>query len=91
MSSYKMTKIVVKLFKKSVKSVIKFFLDLDEALEYEEKDILDNFKTFYDDVVSKLKTYGKLMQFLVCSNYQRHLRGNVYVQYEEYFKNFTSF
>ncbi|RNA27610.1 U2 small nuclear ribonucleo auxiliary factor 35 kDa subunit-related 2 [Brachionus plicatilis] len=57
--------------------------DSDEALEYEEKDILINFKNFYDDVVSKLKTYGKLVQFLVCSNYQPHLRGNVYVQFED--------
>lgn len=56
----------------------------DEALEYEESDILEHFKSFYDDVLGEFKTFGKVVQFLVCSNFQPHLRGNVYVQFETY-------
>ncbi|CAF1049930.1 unnamed protein product [Brachionus calyciflorus] len=56
--------------------------DSDEALEYEESDIIEHYKLFYSDVLTKFKFYGKVIQFLVCSNYQVHLRGNVYVQFE---------
>ena len=56
--------------------------DLDDALEYEENDIAEHFKQFYDDVRAEMGKYGRLLQLLVCSNYQPHLRGNVYVQYE---------
>lgn len=55
----------------------------DEALEYEENDILEHFKEFYDDVCGQMKTFGRLRQFLVCSNYEPHLRGNVYVEFDK--------
>ena len=29
-----------------------------------------------------MKLYGHVCQFLVCSNYEPHLRGNVYVEYK---------
>lgn len=57
-------------------------LESDEVLEYEESDILDHYKDFYDDVCSEMKTFGALKQFIVCSNYEPHLRGNVYVEFE---------
>jgi len=62
--------------------ILKFNHDSDEALEYEENDIIEHFKSFYDDVSEEIKKFGKLKQFLVCSNYEPHLRGNVYVQFE---------
>lgn len=58
----------------------------DETLEYEEEDILEHFKSFYDDISDEFKKYGRLKQLVVCSNYEPHLRGNVYVQYERYLK-----
>lgn len=62
--------------------VLKFNPDTDETLEYEEEDILEHFKSFYDDISDEFKKYGRLKQLVVCSNYEPHLRGNVYVQYE---------
>ena len=53
-------------------------------MEYEENDIVEHYNQFYADVVDELKTYGEIVQFLVCSNYELHLRGNVYVQYEKW-------
>jgi hypothetical protein len=50
-------------------------------LEYEESDIIEHFNTFYNDVILELRKYGHLLQFLVCSNCEPHLRGNVYIQY----------
>ena len=64
--------------------ILKHSEDLDDALEYDESDILEHYKFFYDDVCSEMKKFGRLKQFLVCSNYEPHLRGNVYVQYEKY-------
>lgn len=57
---------------------------LDEILEYDEDDIKENFKVFYDEIMREFRKYGRVVQLLVCSNYQAHLRGNVYVQYEKY-------
>jgi hypothetical protein len=57
-------------------------VDCDEALEYEESDILEHYAQFYHDVLAELKQHGRVCQFLVCSNYEPHLRGNVYVEYE---------
>merc|ERR1711911_408431 len=42
---------------------------------------LNEFSEFQRDVLAELQSFGKIMQFKVCSNYQTHLRGNVYVQY----------
>jgi hypothetical protein len=57
-------------------------LIIDEILEYEESDIKENFKVFYDEILVEFRKHGRVCQLLVCSNYQDHLRGNVYVQYE---------
>ncbi len=54
---------------------ILFIIYIDEILEYEEEDILENYKNFYDDVYGEFGTFGKIKQFLVCSNYEPHLRG----------------
>lgn len=56
--------------------------DSDISLEYEDKDTFQHFKEFYYDVLPEFKAVGPLLQFKVCCNYEPHLRGNVYVQYE---------
>ncbi|KAL3846914.1 hypothetical protein ACJMK2_017862 [Sinanodonta woodiana] len=55
--------------------------DLDIVLEYEDSEIYNNFKEFYEDVLPEFKKFGRVVQFKVSSNYEPHLRGNVYVQY----------
>lgn len=60
----------------------------DEVLEYDETDINENFKVFYDEIYAEFSRHGRIVQLLVCSNYQAHLRGNVYVQYEKYSSKF---
>ena len=51
-------------------------------LEFEEREVYQHFKDFYHDVLPEFQSVGKVVQFKVCCNYEPHLRGNVYVQYQ---------
>ncbi|XP_050538952.1 U2 small nuclear ribonucleoprotein auxiliary factor 35 kDa subunit-related protein 2 [Daktulosphaira vitifoliae] len=55
--------------------------DIDIGLECDEKEAYEKFYEFYDDIVSELKSYGKIIELNVCRNHEQHLLGNVYVQY----------
>merc|ERR1719494_994587 len=46
-------------------------------------DLIVEYKKFYNDVRSQVRSAGKVVMFICAMNYVRHLRGNVYVQYEE--------
>ncbi|CAI8019465.1 U2 small nuclear ribonucleoprotein auxiliary factor 35 kDa subunit-related protein 1 [Geodia barretti] len=54
----------------------------DSALEYEEGDMYKQFRSFYEDVFPEFACVGKVVQFKVSCNYEPHLRGSVYVQYQ---------
>lgn len=54
----------------------------DLTLEYNENDLYDDFKDFFDDVIPELQRFGKILHFVVCHNYEPHLRGHVYVEYD---------
>ncbi|KAJ8253157.1 hypothetical protein GJAV_G00209750, partial [Gymnothorax javanicus] len=56
--------------------------DTDASLEYSEDDVRQNFLEFYEDVLPEFRSAGKVVQFKVSCNFEPHLRGNVYVQYE---------
>ncbi|KAG8541239.1 hypothetical protein GDO81_029434, partial [Engystomops pustulosus] len=56
--------------------------DTDASLEYGDEEIYQQFLEFYDDVVPEFKNLGKVIQFKVSCNFESHLRGNVYVQYQ---------
>jgi len=57
--------------------------DVDDLwLEHSDTDLYDEFVEFYNDVIPELETYGKVIQFKVCCNRDKHLLGNVYVQYK---------
>jgi len=56
--------------------------EYDVALEYENSELITEFREFYSDVLPEFKKYGKVIQFKVCCNLEPHLRGNVYVQYD---------
>ena len=55
----------------------------DFWLEHSDSDLYDEFVEFYDDVLPELESYGKVVQFKVCCNRDKHLSGNVYVQYKQ--------
>lgn len=54
----------------------------DLTLEYNERDLYDDFKDFFDDAVPELEKFGRIIHFVVCHNYEPHLRGHVYVEYD---------
>ncbi|XP_077568850.1 uncharacterized protein zrsr2 isoform X2 [Stigmatopora nigra] len=56
--------------------------DVDASLEYGEEELHESFTEFYHDVLPEFRTIGKVIQFKVSCNYEPHLRGNVYVQFE---------
>ncbi|XP_072516748.1 U2 small nuclear ribonucleoprotein auxiliary factor 35 kDa subunit-related protein 2 isoform X2 [Salminus brasiliensis] len=56
--------------------------DTDASLEYSEEEIYQQFLDFYEDVLPEFRNAGKVVQFKVSCNFEPHLRGNVYVQYD---------
>jgi len=56
--------------------------DVDVALEYENSELIREFREFYSDVLPEFQKHGKVTQFKVCCNLEAHLRGNVYIQYD---------
>lgn len=56
--------------------------DIDACLEHSEEELQDTFLEFYHDVLPELKSIGKVVQFKVSCNYEPHLRGNVYIQFD---------
>nr|XP_023679686.1 U2 small nuclear ribonucleoprotein auxiliary factor 35 kDa subunit-related protein 2 isoform X2 [Paramormyrops kingsleyae]XP_023679687.1 U2 small nuclear ribonucleoprotein auxiliary factor 35 kDa subunit-related protein 2 isoform X2 [Paramormyrops kingsleyae]XP_023679688.1 U2 small nuclear ribonucleoprotein auxiliary factor 35 kDa subunit-related protein 2 isoform X2 [Paramormyrops kingsleyae] len=56
--------------------------DTDASLEYSEEDVQQQFLEFFEDVLPEFKSAGKVVQFKVSCNFEPHLRGNVYVQYD---------
>lgn len=56
--------------------------DTDASLEYSEEEMHQQFLDFYEDALPELKNAGRVVQFKVSCNYEPHLRGNVYVQYD---------
>ncbi|XP_035538401.1 U2 small nuclear ribonucleoprotein auxiliary factor 35 kDa subunit-related protein 2 [Morone saxatilis] len=56
--------------------------DIDAWLEHSEEELQESFLDFYHDVLPELKSIGKVVQFKVSCNYEPHLRGNVYVQFD---------
>ncbi|PZC78852.1 hypothetical protein B5X24_HaOG217179 [Helicoverpa armigera] len=55
----------------------------DIMLEYEDNDTYKEFKEFFYDVLSEFEKFGRIIQFKVCNNYEKHLRGNTYVEFAE--------
>ncbi|KAL1021752.1 hypothetical protein UPYG_G00017540 [Umbra pygmaea] len=56
--------------------------DTDACLEYSEEEVLQQFVDFYEDVLPEFRNAGKVVQFKVSCNFEPHLRGNVYVQFD---------
>ncbi|KAK9966394.1 hypothetical protein ABG768_003506 [Culter alburnus] len=56
--------------------------DTDACLEYSEEETHQQFLDFYEDALPEFKNAGRVVQFKVSCNFEPHLRGNVYVQYD---------
>ncbi|XP_029937010.1 U2 small nuclear ribonucleoprotein auxiliary factor 35 kDa subunit-related protein 2 isoform X1 [Myripristis murdjan] len=56
--------------------------DTDACLEHSEEELQEYFLDFYHDVLPEFKSVGKVVQFKVSCNFEQHLRGNVYVQFD---------
>lgn len=56
--------------------------DIDAWLEHSEEELQESFLEFYHDVLPEFKSIGKVLQFKVSCNYEPHLRGNVYIQFD---------
>ncbi|KAI7795477.1 U2 small nuclear ribonucleoprotein auxiliary factor 35 kDa subunit-related protein 2 [Triplophysa rosa] len=56
--------------------------DTDASLEYSEEEVHQQFLEFFEDVLPEFRNAGRVVQFKVSCNFELHLRGNVYVQYD---------
>lgn len=56
--------------------------DTDISLEYEDSEMYLHFKEFYTDAIPEFKKFGEVTMVKVCCNSEPHLRGNVYVEYQ---------
>ncbi|XP_026279465.1 U2 small nuclear ribonucleoprotein auxiliary factor 35 kDa subunit-related protein 1 isoform X3 [Frankliniella occidentalis] len=54
----------------------------DDWLEYEDSETYHHFLDFYEDVLPEWERVGQISQFKVCCNFEPHLRGNVYIEYD---------
>ncbi|CAG4968188.1 unnamed protein product [Colias eurytheme] len=57
--------------------------DSDIMLEYEDSETNKHYEEFFYDVLPEFQKYGEVIQFKVCNNYERHLRGNTYIEYAD--------
>ncbi|CAN9507180.1 unnamed protein product [Ophioblennius macclurei] len=57
--------------------------DIDACLEHSEEELHESFVDFYHDVLPEFKSIGKVVQFKISCNYEPHLRGNVYIQFDK--------
>lgn len=53
----------------------------DIDLECSDEDLINDYKTFFDDVIEEFKVFGEIVNFRACMNTRAHLRGNVFVEY----------
>ncbi|KAJ8729526.1 hypothetical protein PYW08_001107 [Mythimna loreyi] len=57
--------------------------DTDIMLEFEDSDTYKEYKDFFFDVLSEFEKFGRITQFKVCNNYEKHLRGNAFIEFAE--------
>jgi hypothetical protein len=49
----------------------------------DQRELYDAFIEFYNDVLPEFEQIGKVVQFRVCYNFLPHLRGNVFVEFQD--------
>lgn len=56
----------------------------DLSLEFDRDEMYQHFREFFYDVLPEMEKCGRVRQFKVCCNQEGHLRGNVYVEYDDF-------
>jgi len=54
----------------------------DSLLEFDEEEMQKNYEAFYEDVFPEWEKFGKIVQFKCSNNLVSHLRGSLFIQYE---------
>lgn len=55
----------------------------DPSLEFDDSEIYEAFRMFFIDISMEFEKFGVVKIIRVCNNLLPHLRGNVYVEYNE--------
>lgn len=55
----------------------------DILLEYDHKEMQGLYNGFYEDCIPEFEKFGKIIQYKTCNNLVSHLRGNVFIQFED--------
>lgn len=55
----------------------------DFSLEIDDSELYRDFNEFFNDVEPELTTFGRIVNFCVCSNQEPHLRGHTYVEFDD--------
>lgn len=55
----------------------------DFSLEIDDSELYRDFNEFFNDVEPELSTFGKIINFCVCSNQEPHLRGHTFVEFDD--------
>lgn len=55
----------------------------DLLLEFSDVELYRDYEIFFNDVIQELEKFGKIENFRTSQNYEPHLRGNVYVEYQK--------
>lgn len=63
----------------------------DLSLEFENYELYNHFKEFFYDVLPEMEKCGRVRQFKVCCNTESHLRGNVYIEYNNHRESIKSY
>ncbi|KXJ83982.1 hypothetical protein RP20_CCG024713 [Aedes albopictus] len=56
---------------------------LDSSIEFDDDELYRCFTEFFMDIIEEFESFGSINGIFVTRNYEPHLRGNVYVQYEK--------
>lgn len=59
------------------------FSDLLNWVEYDEKENLEHFEEFVQDIYQELSKFGVVEDIKVCDNLGEHLLGNVYIKFAD--------
>ncbi|XP_030383611.1 U2 small nuclear ribonucleoprotein auxiliary factor 35 kDa subunit-related protein 2 isoform X2 [Scaptodrosophila lebanonensis] len=63
--------------------VHKEYATADADLELNERDLRNDYDEFFADVVPELEKFGRILNFRAVRNTLAHLRGHVFVEYEQ--------
>ncbi|XP_058447182.1 U2 small nuclear ribonucleoprotein auxiliary factor 35 kDa subunit-related protein 2 isoform X2 [Malaya genurostris] len=55
----------------------------DASLEFDENELQRFYKDFFLDIIEEFESFGTIKGIFVCRNFEPHLRGNVFIQFND--------